>query len=62
MRESWDRIYADPEHPDRWIRERHIESSENHYVLRFASSTNSSEVFAQFTDSFEIEKNSDFQR
>lgn len=54
--------YPDPEHPDNWIRERHVQSEENHYILRFSYPRNNPHLFSQFADSFEIEKNSDFHR
>lgn len=57
-----DLAYADPENPALWIRERHIESDENLYVLRFTYPVNNPDLFSKFADSFEIEKNSDFRR
>src|SRR5690606_24217025 len=54
--------YPDPEHPGTWIQERHVQSDENHYILRLAYPVNDPHLFSQFADSFEIEKNSDFKR
>ena len=39
----------------RWIRERHIETDEYHYVLRASMPTESATLYRQFVDSFEIE-------
>lgn len=54
--------YPDPEHPGYWIQERHVESEENLYVLRFSNPVNNPRLFSQFANSFEIEKNSVFHR
>ncbi len=54
--------YPDPEHPGYWVRERHVESRENHYVLRLINPVNDPHLFDKFANSFEIEKNSDFHR
>ena len=40
----------------RWVRERHIETDEYHYVLRVSLPTDSASLYRQFIDSFEIER------
>ena len=54
--------YPDPERPEIWIRERHVQSEQNHYILRLSYPLNDPYLFSKFADSFEIEKNSDFHR
>ena len=38
-----------------WIRERHIETQDHHYVLKMVHSSDSAALFHQFVDSFEIQ-------
>lgn len=47
-------VYRDAEH-GLWVREKHIETDQYHYILRVAHPTQSSSFFRQFADSFEIE-------
>ena len=55
-----DYIYPDPDNLNHWIRERHITTSENHYVLRFSHVSGDAALFSKFVESFEVEKVSDF--
>jgi len=50
-----DIAYFDAE-SGRWIRERHIDTDQHHFVLRVSHPSQSSSLFRQFTDSFEIER------
>lgn len=49
-------IYRDIE-TGRWIMEKHIETDQFLYVLRFSHPSQSTVIFRQFVDSFEVEKN-----
>jgi len=40
----------------RWVLEKHIETDQNRYVLRFSHSAQSQVIFRQFSDSFEIQR------
>lgn len=55
-------VYRDSENRGRWVRERHLESKDYHYVLRMSHPNDNIALFNQFAGSFEIEKNSDFHR
>ncbi len=52
---SRDISYFDAE-KDRFVRERHIDTEEHHYILRFSHPSDSLALFSQFADSFEIEQ------
>lgn len=46
--------YRDAEHGF-WVRERHIDTSQYHYILRVVHPNQSAALFRQFADSLEIE-------
>lgn len=47
-------VYRDSE-TGQWVFEKHIETSQHQYVLRFSHPSQSRVLFRQFADSFEIE-------
>jgi hypothetical protein len=48
-------VYRDTD-TGRWVLEKHIETDQNRYVLRFSHSAHSRVLFRQFSDSFEIHR------
>lgn len=53
--------YFDPQ-TGFWVREKHIETGSNQYVLRVVNPSENSSIFQQFANSFEVEPSSVFNR